>query len=362
MRHAAVLALASLAAAGCVRTEEPEPDSRMVTIHVQSPIVASIATRSIINDATFSNTNGTVSQIGLALMNAGGTKAAQANIKGYHNIGVSFEGKGGTAPELKKDGAYCLSDGTIIAAPAVRRTAVLDIYGYYPYDSTMVDLEQIPFSVVPPAESMANTLAYPTDYMTSVPVKEESAEQSSTLRPSFGHAMSSIYLRVYTRSQLNSSYITISKITFTYKGSTDQPGRPLSGLPMKGTYSAVDGSVTVNERVASQEYKYTGKSFYASTICYFVFPEMLVAADNYPDDASIDITLTVNEGTDEIPQTQPFRHTYNLKLSAIAAGTKKGLVKGYQTSLSLYFADYRQFLLGEMQVTPWGKEDYTLDM
>lgn len=360
----AVLLVLTLCTTGCTHTEEM-PEGDITTITMRSPVIENVVSRAYFTGSAFSVTNGVVIPIGLGLMQPSMTNKDGATLPGYHNICATFSANGTSLSDPK----YTLG-GSAIEVPAVRKSAKLDIYAYYPHNDTVTNLREIPFSVDPapdtPLGSSGASGAFPVDYMYAVPKDNSqswsgvSASDIKVIEPEFRHTMALFRLVLSTKGTGN---LTVSRVEITYKGST---GSMLSGIPLNGTYSAVDGTVSVKKRIQAIEYNYAPRSINtsataAANIFGYIFPEMLLNAanessnDKYPNDAQLEFTVWVNNTPTKL------NGTYVLPLNTLKTGGI-GLVKGYRYDLNLVISNYLQIETTQVVVAPWGDEDIELDM
>lgn len=366
---ATLLALLFCITAGCSQTDEGEPDDT-VQITVLPPEVGGISSRAIVTDKAFPTTKNFVLNMGLCLMKPNEVTDDGAVIDGYHNVSVLFRGNGTT---LVPDG-YVLPNGTAMNTLSVRKNVPLDIYGYYPHNPMVTDLNKIPFTAKQKESTLigvSDTTDFPMDYMYIAPEhsslwKNVPASDAEQLTPVFTHAMACYRLYLYNTSYQvgTGSNNTLSKTSIAYDSkseATQEPRSHLWGIPSDGTYSAVDGSVHVTEWADTLAYDYTPRSFSGGTYIYFIFPEMIVGKDGYPDDAELAITIWLNE-----TPTKLLHSTHTIKLSGMstpaAAGATKGLVKGYMYSQTVYIHNHRQFEVSEMTIAPWRSKSYELSM
>lgn len=351
-----LFALILCTAAGCSLTDEVESGDT-VNITVQPPEVESIGTRAMASNA-FHVTSGFMVKMGICLMNEGQVTAAGATAPGYHNICALFKGNGSA---LLPDG-YELSDGKSIEDISVRKSSVLDVYGYYPYDTLVTDLRAIPFTTRQTPGTLVGIderTDFPVDYMYIAPEhapKSTPASQVKTLTPRLSHVMTCYRMTLYNTSYPASSTNTISGTTLAYKSESEpdpETASHLWGIPADGNFSAVDGTVHVTGRADTLRYDYTPRSFGSWTYLYFPIPEMILGDDGYPNDAKLQVTIWLNSDDPFTPRGKA-THTISLANLTSSGSTKKGLVKGYMYSQTVYIANHRQITVSPMTITPWG--------
>lgn len=367
-----LIACALTALAGCAKDDAWDGGGRII---VQPPVVENCGTRAIIGTGGIVNwyrsngfyyNAGASAEIGFCIFNEGGTTQADGYAPGYHNVGVYFNGNGSAVV----NGGYVV-DGKKSDYLAARSGSKVDIYSYYPYDAKTTDVNAIEFTTASDAPITYNNInePFPKDYMVAERNKGVVVTEGTGVAPAFSHVMSAVYLSILTPA--SQATVGVSKMTIGYSDGgntiTDPTGKAKM-IPLGGTYSAVDGSVTVTSWTDKLEHKYSGWSLTTNSNnskFVYILPEMLADGVNYPEDAVLSFTLTLNQ--DESEQREPYNATFRLPLSALttppAAGAKKGLVRGYVYSIGLTLYNYRHFTLDGMKIQEWDNaEPSEIDM
>jgi hypothetical protein len=199
-----------------------------------------------------------------------------------------------------------------------------DLYGFYPYSNTInnSNLDKIPYDATSSTDYM---------YAKKTGIDPNVTAQRNIDLP-FQHVMTAFVLR-FKLKYVGSVHLT--KVVFSFDDATNN-----KFISTKGTYSAIDGTVTPDPDVANYTNTMTRTVNDAIPIgvnylyCYFIFP-----AIKAPADANFTVTVYLNNG--QTGGTELMSGTFHGKLSDLDSQYR--MLQGYSYSYDVLIDNYIKF-------------------
>lgn len=300
--------------------------------------------------ATRARVNGTFaveSQVGLGIERVDG---AMSGI--YTNFFTRFNGT---------DWLYYLdgiSNGTLLSGFA--SWGEINIYGYYPYNNAVTNLEQVPFRIASnPAAGVSYALdsEAQTDYMVAASKTKNMSDAgtaTSTVPLEFSHLMTAIEFSV-RRLNYNGALplIKLDKVVYEISG--------VRSFGIAGTYTAknpdmanMSANLDITESANRLEITYPNSANITSTSytdrLLVIFPELRLTTGSGRDtDNNATVTLTFHftdqDGTPYVFEEEGVGNpSVSFELSEITnSGNDKGLLAGYTYTIQATVGTYTKF-------------------
>jgi len=237
----------------------------------------------------------------------------------------------------------------------------IQVYGYYPYNSAVTDVSDIPFRIATlsgaPGEATATDADVSTDYMVSnTGLKNMTTNTpAGNLSLQFRHLMTAIELRI-NRSNGNIPMLKLDHVTYTIDS-----GR---SFIVSGTYTAhnpdlinLSANITPGDAASTLAVSYPSSANISgssvSTRLLVIMPELRqTTGAGGADDATVTLTFSFTDqdngagGSHYEFQTFPGGDpVVSFKLSDITnTGDDNGLLAGYTYAVTATIATYTQFL------------------